>query len=95
MPNGQIEEYYDYLKKSGADVPPSVESFKTTLSDDNSAKQYYGYLKKNNFDAPDTFDSFANTLGLKKNTMVYNLYRMVAGKVANYHHLHNYLRAFH
>ena len=65
MPD-QLTQYYDYLKKAGADVPPTFESFKSTLSDEPSAKQYYDYLKSNKFDAPDTFDSFANTLGLKK-----------------------------
>ena len=62
----QISQYYSYLKSSGADVAPSLESFKNTLSDEKTAKQYYSYLRNNKFDAPDTFDSFSNTLGLKK-----------------------------
>lgn len=65
MPD-QLEQYYSYLKNAGADVPPSFESFRTTLSDEKSASQYYTYLRQNNFDAPDTFESFANTIGLKK-----------------------------
>lgn len=58
-----VEQYYNYLKKAGADVPGSVDSFKKTLSDPSSAKQYYDYVKKNGFDAPPTYDSFAKTLG--------------------------------
>lgn len=61
-----IQQYYEYLRKAGADVPNSFSSFKSTLSNETSAKQYFGYLKSNNFDAPETFESFANTLGLKK-----------------------------
>lgn len=61
-----IQQYYEYLRKAGADVPNSFSSFKNTLSNETSAKQYFGYLKSNNFDAPETFESFANTLGLKK-----------------------------
>ena len=61
-----IQQYYEYLRKAGADVPSSFSSFKNTLSNETSAKQYFGYLKSNNFDAPETFESFANTLGLKK-----------------------------
>lgn len=62
-----VETYYNYLKKAGADVAPTLESFKNTLSDPNTAQKYYNYLKTNHFDAPDTYDSFAGTLGLKKN----------------------------
>lgn len=62
-----VETYYNYLKKAGADVAPSLDSFKKTLSDPQAAQKYYSYLKKENFDAPDTYDSFAKTLGLKKN----------------------------
>lgn len=61
-----IQQYYEYLRKAGADVPSSFSSFKNTLSNESSAKQYFGYLKSNNFDAPETFESFANTLALKK-----------------------------
>lgn len=57
------QDYYNYLKKAGADAPPTFESFKRTLSDEKSAKQYYNYLKTNKFDAPDTYESFSKTLG--------------------------------
>ena len=65
MPD-QLAKYYEYLKSNGADVAPSLESFKSTLSNEKTAKQYYSYLRDNQFDAPDTFDSFVNTFGLKK-----------------------------
>ena len=58
-----VEDYYNYLKKAGADVAPTLDSFKRTLSDEKTARQYYGYLKQNNFDAPPTYDSFSRTLG--------------------------------
>lgn len=58
-----VETYYNYLKKSGADVAPTLDSFKRTLSDENTARQYYTYLKQNKFDAPPTYDSFSRTLG--------------------------------
>jgi hypothetical protein len=61
-----IKDYYEYLKKAGADVASSIDSFKSTLGDEAVAKEYYSYLKSNKFDAPDTFESFSNTLGLFK-----------------------------
>ena len=92
MPD-QLTQYYDYLKKAGADVPPTFESFKSTLSDEPSAKQYYDYLKSNKFDAPDTFDSFANTLGLKKKNLRYRLLQYLVSHQAFLPHLHhNYHR---
>lgn len=66
MPD-QLSKYYDYLKSNGADVAPSLESFKSTLSNEKTAKQYYSYLRENKFDAPETFDSFKSTFDLKKN----------------------------
>ena len=65
-----IEQYFNYLKEAGADVPSTADSFKKTLSDKTTAEQYYGYLKQNNFDAPDSFDSFAKTLGIIKSPTV-------------------------
>lgn len=62
-----VETYYNYLKKAGADVAPTLDSFKKTLSDDKTAQQYYSYLKTKGFDAPPTYDSFSKTLGIKKN----------------------------
>jgi hypothetical protein len=56
--------YYDYLRKNGADTPPTYDSFKKTLSDPAAAQQYYGYLKKNGFDTPPTYESFSKTLGI-------------------------------
>lgn len=61
-----VETYYNYLKKAGADIPPTLDSFKKTLSDDKTAQQYYGYLKANHFDAPPNYGSFARTLGIKQ-----------------------------
>jgi len=61
MPENR-KKYYEYLKSSGADVPPTYESFSSTLQDSGSAKQYYEYLKKEGFDAPDTFESFSSTM---------------------------------
>ena len=65
MPD-KFEQYYNYLKSSGADIAPDFNSFKNTLSDYNTSSKYYSYLKENKFDVPDTYDSFANTFGLKK-----------------------------
>ena len=62
----ELEKYYQYLKGAKADVPPTFESFKTTLSDDKTSRQYYQYLRDNKFDTPDNYDSFSNTFGLKK-----------------------------
>lgn len=70
-----VEQYYNYLKKAGADVPASVESFKKTLSDSASAKQYYDYVKKNGYDAPPTYDSFAKTLSPKATSISQPDYR--------------------
>jgi len=64
QPPDKVAQYYDYLKKAGADVAPSLDSFKKTLSNDSTARQYYGYLKDNKFDAPPTYGSFAKTLGI-------------------------------
>jgi hypothetical protein len=61
-----IKDYYEYLKKAGADVAPSVDSFRNTLNNADTAKQYYSYLRTNKFDAPDTFESFSKTLGVGK-----------------------------
>lgn len=66
MPNKELVTYYNYLKENGADVPESVSSFETTLSDSTSASKYYSYLKTNGFDVPETLDSFTTTFGLKK-----------------------------
>jgi len=66
MPNKELQTYYNYLKANGADVPPTINSFETTLSDSASASQYYTYLKDNGFDVPETLDSFTTTFGLKK-----------------------------
>ncbi len=62
----ELQKYYEYLKGKGADVPPTLESFRNTLSDETSGKQYHQYLKSKGFDAPDTYESFASTFGLKK-----------------------------
>lgn len=62
------EKYYNYLKKAGADAPPTFDSFKKTLSDPKSAQQYYNYLRDKKFDAPPTFDSFSKTLGVSPST---------------------------
>lgn len=62
----ELEKYYEYLKGAKADVPDTYQSFKNTLSDENSAKQYYQYLRDNKFDTPDNYDSFSNTFELKK-----------------------------
>ena len=59
-----VEKYYNYLKQVGADVAPSLDSFKKTLSNDKTAQQYYNYLKQNKYDAPPTYGSFARTLGI-------------------------------
>jgi broad specificity phosphatase PhoE len=61
-----VEKYYNYLKKVGADVAPTLDSFKKTLSNDKTAQQYYNYLKQNKFDAPPTYGSFARTLGISQ-----------------------------
>lgn len=58
------EKYYNYLKKAGADTPPTFDSFKKTLNDTQSAQQYYKYLREKKFDAPPTFESFSKTLGV-------------------------------
>lgn len=62
----ELEKYYEYLKGAKADVPDTYQSFRNTLSDENSAKQYYQYLRDNKFDTPDNYDSFSNTFELKK-----------------------------
>src|SRR5580700_1707252 len=59
-----VEKYYNYLKSAGADVPPSLDSFKKTLSNDSTAQKYYSYLRQNKFDTPPTYGSFARTLGI-------------------------------
>jgi hypothetical protein len=64
--NDQLKQYFEYLQKAGADVPPSFDSFKSTLSDEKEAQTYFNYLKTNKFDTPDTFDSFYSTFGFKK-----------------------------
>lgn len=64
QPPDKVSQYYDYLKKAGADVAPSLDSFKKTLSNDSTARQYYGYLKEHKFDAPPNYGSFARTLGI-------------------------------
>src|SRR6266566_1308324 len=61
-----VEKYYNYLKSAGADVAPTLDSFKKTLSNDSSAQKYYGYLKANKFDAPPTYGSFSRTLGIQQ-----------------------------
>lgn len=61
-----IKEYYDYLKSAGANVAPTVDSFKRTLGDPAAAKEYYNYLRSSNFNTPDTFESFSRTLGIGK-----------------------------
>ncbi len=66
--NGDLEKYYNYLKSKGADVPPTYDSFHSTLQNEESAKKYYDYVKSKGYDAPPTFESFSNTLGLKKKT---------------------------
>ena len=64
-PSGDpAEEYFKYLKKAGADTPPSLDSFKKTLQNPESAQQYYKYLKDNKFDTPPTFESFSKTLNI-------------------------------
>lgn len=64
--NDQLKQYFEYLQKAGADVPPSFDSFKSTLSNEKDAQTYFNYLKANKFDTPETFDSFYNTFGFKK-----------------------------
>lgn len=64
QPPDKVAKYYDYLKKAGADVAPSLDSFKKTLSTDSAARQYYGYLRDHHFDAPPNYGSFARTLGI-------------------------------
>lgn len=64
QPPDKVAQYYDYLKKAGADVAPSLDSFKKTLSTDSTARQYYGYLRQHHFDAPPNYGSFARTLGI-------------------------------
>jgi len=65
------EKYYNYLKKVGADTPPTFDSFKKTLSDPKSAQQYYNYIRSKKYDAPPTFESFSKTLGVhSENTPV-------------------------
>lgn len=64
QPPDKVGQYYDYLKKAGADVAPTLDSFKKTLSNDSSARQYYGYLRDHHFDAPPNYGSFARTLGI-------------------------------
>lgn len=66
QPPDKVEVYYNYLKEHGADVAPSLDSFKRTLSNDSRARQYYSYLRQHNFDAPPTYDSFARTLGVQQ-----------------------------
>lgn len=61
-----IKDYYEYLKRAGADVAPTVDSFINTLNDQKTAIKYYDYLKGGGFDVPSTFESFSNTLGIGK-----------------------------
>lgn len=66
QPPDKVAQYYDYLKKAGADVAPSLDSFKKTLSSDSTARQYYGYLRQHHFDAPPDYGSFSRTLGIQQ-----------------------------
>ena len=62
------EKYYNYLKKVGADTPPTFDSFKKTLSDPKAAQQYYNYIRSKKYDAPPTFESFSKTLGVHQDS---------------------------
>lgn len=57
-------KYYEYLKKNGADVAPTYESFVSTMSDSTSAQKYHQYLVKENFDAPDDYNSWAKSIAV-------------------------------
>lgn len=62
----ELEKYYQYLKGKGANVPPSVDAFRTTLSNPENAEKYYTYLVNNKFNVAPSFEGFQTTLGLKK-----------------------------
>jgi len=64
QPGDNLSKYYNYLKSAGADVPNTVESFKSTLSNKDNGSKYFKYLKDNKFDTPDTYESFNSTLGI-------------------------------
>ncbi len=58
----KLEQYYNYLKSKGANIPPTFDSFRSTLQNPEKAQKFYQYVKTNNFNAPATFDVFQKTL---------------------------------
>jgi hypothetical protein len=76
----ELQKYYEYLRKAGADVPGSFDSFRSTLQDPNKAKAYYKYVRENNYDAPPTYESFANTLGISKSQSA-EMYDNLMGRI--------------
>lgn len=62
----KAKKYYEYLKGKNVDLPPTFESFQSTLQDDDKRQKYYEYLSTKDVDLPPTFDSFSNTLVVKK-----------------------------
>lgn len=70
MSGDELKQYYEYLKKEGADVPPSYESFERTLKNPESSKKYYQYLSDNKYDVAPTYESFSSTFKLNGNGQV-------------------------
>lgn len=61
--NEKSEKYYKYLKGKGVSVPPTYDSFVSTLKDDGKREKYYKYLQSQEgvSVAPD-FDTFTSVL---------------------------------
>lgn len=58
----QGQTYYEYLKANKADVPPTYDSFKSTLSNPEAAKKYHKYVIGKNLDGPEDYEQWAKVI---------------------------------
>ena len=77
--NDKLEQLYKALKANPnvVGMPDDYAQFASVMSDRAKAEQFYSAIKQNQsiVGLPDTFDLFSDSLGLKKKTILFNLFQ--------------------
>ena len=56
--NEEGEQFYEFVKAQGIDVPNSYGEFKTAMQDANTASQFHAFVSSKNIDVPESVAEF-------------------------------------
>ncbi len=59
--NEKGEQFYDFVKAQGINVPNSYDEFKTAMQDANTASQFHAFVIDKNISVPESVEEFQST----------------------------------